>query len=148
MCAAFSPNLAEPQPSPTSSIAELEGKTVTEVNGMEDQLKLAIAKRDIPVLDKILADTYFDAYEGAKRAMSKPGTIARCKAGLHNFLAIEKEKKVRRELDIILVEGVARFQPSRVDDNTPEEQWIHVQRRWTKKDGKWLLAGQFRRLIK
>ena len=114
---------------------------------MENQLSVAMESRDIAKLEKLLADDYFDAQEKVKKAMSKTGTIARCKAGVHNFLVVEKEQKLSRESDIITVEGLARFRPSRVDDTMPAEQWIRVRRLWTKKDGQWLLTGQFRQWI-
>jgi hypothetical protein len=68
--------------------------------------------------------------------------IARCKAGLHQFLAIEKEQQLRRELDVVTVEGVAKFHPNRVDDTMPPEQWARVRRTWTKREGQWVLIGQ------
>ena len=114
---------------------------------MENQLSVAMEARDIAKLEKLLADDYFDGQEGVKKALNKAGTIARSKAGLHNFLVIEKEQKLSRESDIVTVEGLARFRPSRVDDTKPAEQWIRVRRLWTKKDGQWLLTGQLRRWI-
>lgn len=139
--------LAEPQPSPTSSEAPLDPKAKKEVIEMEKELALAMEKRDTAVLEKLLVDYYSDSYEGAKKAMSKPGTIARCKAGLHNFLAIEQQEKISGKADEIVVEGQARLRPSRIDDTKPEEQWVHVRRFWEKKDGQWLLTRQLRRLM-
>ena len=111
---------------------------------MEEQLGLAIAKRDIPVLEKMLADHYFDAFSD-ENALSRANTIARCKAGLLSFLAIEKELHLSPNVEGIAVEGLARFHPTQVDDRTPEEHWISVRRLWTKKDGRWLLLSQVRR---
>jgi hypothetical protein len=117
-----------------------------EVDEIEKQLSLAISKRDTDFLQKVLAETYFDAYEGEKRALSKADTLARCKAGLLHFLAIEREPRTSSEGNVIAVEGFAKLVPNRHDDLTPEEQWVHVRRLWTRKDGNWLLTGQIRRL--
>jgi hypothetical protein len=141
MLAASFPSVAQPQPSPTSSVAELDRKTKAEVAEMEKQLGVAMEKRDVPALEKILDDHYFDAFSD-ENALSRAHTIARCKAGLLSFLAIEKELQVRPNMEGITVEGLARLIPTRVDDRTPEEQWISVRRLWTKKDGRWLLASQ------
>ena len=135
---------ARPEPSPTSSGTEVDSKVKKEVVAMEEQLGLAIAKRDIPVLEKMLADHYFDAFSD-ENALSRANTIARCKAGLLSFLAIEKELHLSPNVEGIVVEGLARFHPTQVDDRTPEEQWISVRRLWTKKDGRWLLMSQVRR---
>jgi hypothetical protein len=114
---------------------------------MEGKLHVAMEARDIAALEKMMAERYFNSYEGAKRAMSKPMTIASLKAGSHKFLAIEKEQQVRGELNAVIVEGMARFQPNQIDDTTPQEQWVRVRRMWEKKDGEWLLTGQFWRVI-
>ena len=135
---------AEPQPSPTGSAAELDGKTKKEIAEMEKQVGLAMDKRDIAALDKILAEHYFDAYSD-ERALSRADTIARCKAGRISFLTIEKELQVSANVEGITVEGLARYSPTQVDDRTPEEQWLSVRRLWTKKDGRWLLASQVTR---
>jgi hypothetical protein len=142
MFAASLPLVAQ-QPSPTSSGGEVDRKTREEIAEMEKQLGLAIEKRDAPALEKILADHYFDAFSD-ENALSRANTIARCKAGVHRFLAIEKELKVSSNVEGFTVEGLARFSPAQVDDRTPEEQWISVRRLWTKKDGRWLLMSQVR----
>jgi hypothetical protein len=141
--AASFPSVAQPQPSPTSSVAELDRKTKAEVAEMEKQLGVAMEKRDVPALEKILDGHYFDAFSD-ENALSRAHTIARCKAGLLNFLAIEKELQVRPNMEGITVEGLARYNPIEVDDRTLEEQWISVRRLWAKKDGRWLLMSQVR----
>jgi hypothetical protein len=147
MFAAWLPSVAQPQPSPTSSGVEVDSKTKGEIAEMEKQLGLAIEKRDTPALEKILADHYFDAYSD-ESALSRSDTIARCKAGVLSFLAIEKELQVSPNVEGVTVEGLARYHPTRVDDRTPEEQWISVRRLWAKKDGRWLLASQVTHLTK
>jgi hypothetical protein len=142
MFAVSLPVVAQPQPSPTSSGVEVDPKIRDEIAEMEKQLGLAIEKRDAPALEKILADHYFDAFSD-ENALSRANTIARCKAGVHTFLAIEKELKVIPNVEGFIVEGLARFSPAQVDDRTPE-QWISVRRLWTKKDGRWLLMSQVR----
>jgi hypothetical protein len=141
--AASFPIAAQPQPSPTSSVAELDRKTKAEVAEMEKQLGVAMEKRDVPALEKILDDHYFDAFSD-ENALSRAHTIARCKAGLLSFLAIEKELQVSPNMEGITVEGLARYNPTEVDDHTPQEQWISVRRLWAKKDGRWLLMSQVR----
>jgi hypothetical protein len=143
MLAASFPSVAQPQPSPTSSVVELDRKTKAEVAEMEKQLGAAMETRDVPALEKILADHYFDAFSD-ENALSRANTIARCKAGLLSFLAIEKELQVRPNMEGVTVEGLARYNPTRVDDRTPDEQWMSVRRLWTKKDGRWLLMSQVR----
>jgi hypothetical protein len=138
-------SMAQPKPSPTPSGAEFDSKA-KEVAEMEKQLALAMEKRNTAFLERVLAETYFDVYEGDKHAMSKSGTIARCKAGLLNFLVIEKQQQMSPDRDLVAVEGLSKARPTRVDDTTPEEQWVHVRRLWTKKDGKWLLTSQILRL--
>jgi len=135
---------ARPEPSPTSSGTEVDSKVKKEVVAMEEQLGLAIAKRDIPVLEKMLADHYFDAFSD-ENALSRANTIARCKAGLLSFLAIEKELHLSPNVEGIVVEGLSRSRPTQSDDRAPEEQWIRIRRLWAKKDGRWLLMSQLRR---
>ena len=141
------PSLAQPQPSPTSAETKLDRKSKKEVAEVEKKLGLAMAKRDTAVLARILADSYFDTFEGTRKAMSKAGTIARCQAGVLDFPAIEQNQQLSRNLDTVTVEGQAKFTPTRVDDSTPENQWVEVRRLWTKKDGTWLLSSQVRRLL-
>ena len=134
---------AQPQPSPASSGVDLDSKTKQEIAEMEKQLGLAMERRDVPALEKILADHYFDAFSD-ENALSRANTIGRCKAGLLSFLAIEKELQVSPNVEGVTVEGLARFNPTRIDDRTPEEQWVSVRRQWAKKDGRWLLMSQIR----
>ena len=145
LCVASLPVLAQPGPALTAT--KLDPKSKEEVVAMEKQLGLAMEKRDTAALARILADSYFDTYEDAERAMSKAGAIARCQDGKHDFPVIEKDRKLSRHLDTVSVEGEAKFTPSRVDDLTPENQFMHVRRIWTKKDGAWLLSSQVRRLL-
>lgn len=112
---------------------------------MEKDLGLAIEKRDGPALEKILADHYFDAYSD-ENALSRAATIARCKAGALTFLAIEKEQKLSTNAEGVTVEGLAKYEPPRVDDRKHVEQWIRVRRLWAKKEGRWLLMSQVGRL--
>jgi hypothetical protein len=134
---------AEPKSAPSKLKFKKEAE---EVAHMEKQLALAIDKKDTAVLEKVLAPEYFDVYEGDKRALSKLQSIARCKAGLLRYLAIEKDPDVRPQDDLIAVEGMAKLVPNRPDDSLPKEQWVHVRRLWKKTDGQWLLRSQIRRL--
>ncbi len=144
-CLSFASALAASEPTPTAAGTEFES-TAREIAKMEDQLATAIGTKDTAFLEKVLAEKYFDVYEGEKQALSKADTIARCQAGLLKFLAPEKERRMSPEKDAVAVEGVAKLIPNRQDDTLPAEQWVHVRRLWTKKDGKWLLTSQVRRL--
>lgn len=144
-CACLS-GLAQPEPKGASSGLSLESKETKEVLEMEKKIRAAIEGQDTKTLEKILADAYFDTYEGSENAMSKSGTIARCKAGVLNFLVIEKEPQLTREPDGITVEGETVVRPIAVDDVTPERR-VRVRRLWTKRAGAWLLMSQRRRLL-
>jgi len=145
LCLSFASAIAASEPAPTAVGPEFES-TAKEIAKMEDQLATAIGNKDTAFLERVLAEQYFDVYEGEKQALSKSETIARCKAGLLKFLAPEKERKMSPEKDAVAVEGVAKLIPNRQDDTMPAEQWVHIRRLWTKKDGKWFLASQVRRL--
>src|SRR5256885_12424662 len=136
---------AESEPSPKSSATKFDA-TAKQVAEMEKQLSLAIAKRNTAFLEKVFAETYFDVWEGEKRAMSRANTIARCQAGQLKFLVIERDQEMHPEGPLVAVEGFAKSVANRRDDTMPEEQWIHVRRLWTNKDGNWLLTCQIRRL--
>jgi hypothetical protein len=135
---------AQPKPSPTPSKKEFDRKA-REVTEMDAQLARAIEEKDTAFLEKVLVETYFDVYEGDKRAASKLITIARCKAGRLRNLTIQKEREIKPDNDLIAVEGFAKSRPAKVDDSTPDEQWVHVRRLWTKKDGNWQLTCQIKR---
>lgn len=138
--------LAQPEPGSARSGYSPDSKEKKEVLEMEKKIRAAIEGQDTTTLQKILADTYFDTYEGSENAMSKSGTIARCKAGVLNFLVIEKEPQFTREVDGIIVEGEANVKPVAVDDVKPE-RWVRVRRLWAKQGGAWLLMSQRRRLL-
>jgi Domain of unknown function (DUF4440) len=121
-------------------------KEAKEVAGMEKELARAIDKKDTAALEKLLAPEYFDVYEGDKRGLSRLQSIARCKAGLLRYLAIEKESEVHPQDNLIAVEGMAKLIPNQPDDTVPKEQWVHVRRLWQKADGRWVLRAQIRRL--
>ncbi len=145
VCLSFATSLMASEPGGTRAGPEFDSRA-KEVADMETQLAVAIEKKDTSFLEKVLVEQYFDVYEGEKQALSKSDTIARCKAGLLKFLAPQKEQKMSPEKDSVTVEGVAKLIPNRQDDTIPAEQWVHVRRLWTKKDGKWLLTCQIRRL--
>jgi hypothetical protein len=133
---------AKPSPTPSKKEFDLKAKEVTE---MESQLAAAIEKKDTAFLERVLAEMYYDVYEGDKRAASKLITIARCKAGILRNLAIQKDRKIKPDQDMIAVEGDAKSRPAKIDETTPEEEWVHVRRLWTKKDGNWVLTCQIKR---
>jgi hypothetical protein len=135
----------EPEPKPNPSATKFDA-TAKQVAEMEKQLSLALAKRNTVFLEKILAESYFDVWEGEKGALSKLDAIARCKAGLLPYLAIERDAHTRPEGSLVAVEGFAKTRPNRQDDTMPAEQWVFVRRLWTQKDGNWVLTRQIRRL--
>ncbi|MFL6588646.1 MAG: nuclear transport factor 2 family protein [Chthoniobacterales bacterium] len=137
--------MAEPAPTSAPSKKDFDERA-KEVTEAEKQLALAIGKKDTESLAKVLAEGYFDVYEGDKRAMSKLQAIARCKAGLLRYLAIEKEAKMTPKDDVVVVEGEAKLIPNVQDDTVPPMQWVHVKRLWTKKSGAWILTCQLRHL--
>lgn len=137
--------LAAPTPTSTPSKKDFD-QLAKEVTKAEKQLALAIGQKDAGLLAKLLAEGYYDVYEGDKRAMSKLQAIARCKAGLLRYLAVEKEAKMSPKDDVIVVEGEAKLIPNVQDDKVPPMQWIHVKRLWTKKNGEWILTCQLRHL--
>jgi hypothetical protein len=145
LCASSLLGLPEPEPSGTPLGPEFK-TNAKEIAEMEKQLARAIQEKDTAFLEKVLAEHYYDVYEGDKRALSKSDTIARCKAGLLKYLNLEKEQRTRPDEGSIAVEGVAKLIPNRQDDTIPPEQWLHVRRLWTKKDGNWVLKCQIRRL--
>jgi ketosteroid isomerase-like protein len=125
----------------STSKSHIDKRVEREVNKAEDQLEEAIRKRDVASLDLLLADYYADAYEGSERAVSKRGTLARCKAGTLSYYKIEAEKKLSVRGDLIQAEGRARIEEESGTD-TERETDIRLKRLWTKKGGRWLLIAQ------
>jgi hypothetical protein len=157
LCATIAPGLAAPEKKaePKTSIEEkkkeadpktsVDAKTEKEVLAMEERLRAAIEKCDEAVLKEILADYYADALVGSEKAITKAGTIARCKNGKLFCLALGEKKEFQRSAEMIIIEGTASARQTEVMEAKGEKpEMFHVQRRWTKKDGKWLLVMQQR----
>jgi hypothetical protein len=137
--------LTEEKKKETDSKISVDAKTEKEVLAMENQLRAAIEKCDEAVLKEILADYYTDAVVGSEKAMTKAGTIASCKHGKLFFLALGEKKEFQRSAEMIIVEGPARAQQTEAKKESGEKpETFQVQRRWMKKDGKWLLVMQQR----
>ena len=116
-----------------------------EILKMEDQLGKALTTRDTVSLDRILADSYADSLEGSDRAISKRGTIARCRNGVVPYYSIDGERTISVRVNMVVVEGVSSIGPDdeKLDDIKNEER-TRVKRYWTKKDGRWRLTAQTR----
>jgi hypothetical protein len=157
LCAVIAPGLAAPEKKtePKTAIEEkkkeadaktsVDAKTEKEVLAMEDRLRAAIEKCDEAVLKEILADYYADAVVGSEKAMTKPGTIARCKNGKLFYFALGEKKEFQRSAEMIIIEGPASArQTKEMEARGEKPETLHVQRRWMKKDGKWILVMQQR----
>jgi hypothetical protein len=120
--------------------------TAKQVGEMDRQFVSAIGKQDLAFLEKILAEDYFDTWQGEKRALSKKDAIASCKAGVLSSLPIEKERTIKPEGDLIAVEGVSKLIHREPDEKIPAVQLVHVRRLWARQDGNWVLKSQIRRL--
>ena len=141
---AFAPTQAQTSVKATltqSSQARVDKKAEREIRKAEEQFGQAIRKRDAAALDRMLAEYYSDAFEGSERAVSKSGTLARCKAGTLSYYKIEAERKLTARVELIQVEGVAKMKQQNGRDNEAETE-IRVKRLWTKKDGRWVLVAQ------
>jgi hypothetical protein len=130
---------------PSNAEAKVDPKIVREILKMERQFDEAIKARDAGTLDRLLADYYADSREGSDTAVSKKGTLARSKAGLLISYPIERQQRVTQSRDSVTVEGLSRNPPDQVTDTEQEEQWLHIRRLWTKKEGRWLLVFQTRK---
>jgi ketosteroid isomerase-like protein len=129
------------RPPVISTSTHMDKRVEREINKAEDQLERAIRKRDVASLDLLLADYYADAYEGSERAVSKRGTLAKCKAGTLSYYRIEAEKRLSVRGDLIQVEGLVRME-EKLGTDTVMESDIRLKRLWTKKGGRWLLISQ------
>jgi hypothetical protein len=125
---------------PESGVDE---KTRKEVLEIEKQLGVAITKGDVTLLDKLLADYYADSYEGGEGAVSKKGTMARCRAGTLPYYALNEKPELSRSAEMVTIEAVSKASATSSND-TPKESVLRVKRVWTKKDGRWLLVAQKR----
>ena len=131
---------ADKKPVAEPSGVRANKKLQREILGMENQLKTALDKRDIAALDLILADYYVDTFEGGNSAISKKGTIARCKDGQAPYYAVNGERKITVKSGVVVVEGISSF--SSESAPTDLKKPIRVKRNWTKKDGRWQLVSQ------
>jgi Domain of unknown function (DUF4440) len=125
-----------------SEPAELRAdkKLEREILAVENQFRLALNNRDTTTLDRLLADYYSDSFEGSDRAISKKGTLARCRDGLATYYAINSKRKVTVRVDLVIIEGISNV--SSVSSGTDEKEQTWVKRYWTKKDGRWQLVSQ------
>lgn len=126
-------------PAPSSEPGA-DTKTKREILKMESQLREAITKRNVALLDRLLADYYADSFEGTNQAVGKRGTLARCKGGDIRYYSIDEERKISVSADIVTVEGMMKSGPHMEGRESSGE--VLVKRLWTKKDGRWQLIAQ------
>jgi hypothetical protein len=121
----------------------LDGNTSKEVLEMEKQLGRAMAPCDAVLLAKLLADYFADSYGDSEKAGSKGTTLARCRAGVMTYYAIDKHRRLIRRGNIVVVAGVSNSKPQTGTDNKEEERF-RIERFWTRVDGRWQLISQTR----
>ena len=136
------PAAAKSSSAATPAATSVDPATRKDLLAAEARLAAAIEKRDMTVLDELLADYYADSRKGAKRAYDKKGTLARCREGRLPAYPLEPEAQLTRSGDVITVEGQAK--PTGVELRTEEAsgELVPVRHLWTKKDGRWLLVAQ------
>ncbi len=121
----------------------VDAQTRKELQSQEERLRVAIEKRDAAALSEILADYYADSRGDEEKAVTKPGIIARAKAGTLSFYRIEKEARFTAAgSDFYDVQGEAKSPPETISDQPIKERWVRVRRVWAKKDGHWFLIMQ------
>ncbi len=132
---------AKAKPAATaSSETSADRKTEREILRMESQLREAIARRNVALLDRLLADYYADSFEGTNHAVGKKGTLARCKGGDLRYYSIDEERRISVRADIVTVEGITRS--GHRTEGRESDREVSVRRLWTKKDGRWQLVAQ------
>jgi hypothetical protein len=129
-------------PSPPAKTVRVDKKLEREIRAAEDQLRLAIQKRDAASLNLVLADYYADSREGSDRAIGKETTLAKCKNGTLHFYQIKKDRKLTVRAELVQVAGVARAEEGKLQSDTDFAADVYVTRLWTKKDGRWQLIAQ------
>ena len=134
------------QPRSRATQTRLDGTSGKEILEMEKQLGRAMSPCDAVLLDKLLADYFADSYGDSEKAGSKGATLARCRAGVTTYYAIDKHRRVSRRGNIVVVAGVSNSKPQTGTDNKEEERF-RIERFWTRVDGRWQLISQTRERI-
>ena len=132
---------AKPKPKPDAE--ETEGKvsaeTKAEILKMEARLRTALETRDAGLLGPLLADHYTDS-RGGERVLSKHGAMILCESGKLGFFALAKPR-LSQSSDKTIIEGES-VSSQKDPRGKAEEQPVHVQRVWARKEGTWLLIAQ------
>ncbi len=123
----------------TPAAGTVDAATRKELLEAEARLAAAIEKRDVAVLDELLAEYYADSRNRAKRAYNKRGTLARCRDGQLPAYPLEPGAQLTRSGDVITIEGRAKRTGVELSD---AGEVVAVRHLWTKKDGRWLLIAQ------
>jgi hypothetical protein len=134
---------ASPKPSPTPD-TKIDANTSRELVERERELAETIGRNDATRLGDILADGYLDSIEGADWAISKKGVLVRCAHGKLRSYFIQRERRLSRIDEAIIVEGLARRNHSAESEAELTEQWTRVRHVWIRKDQKWKLLAQVR----
>jgi hypothetical protein len=124
-----------------SSRSRADKKLEREILTAENQFRQAIVKRDVALLERILADYYADSYEGSDRAVSKKLAVTRYQNGLLPYYSIDENRKISVRADIVVIEGISHTHKSVTNDVASGRQ-TYVKRIWTKKQGSWQLIAQ------
>jgi hypothetical protein len=130
---------------PATSQSRADKKLEREVLSAENQFKQAIVKRDVTLLERILADYYADSYEGSDRAVSKKLAVTRYQNGVLPYYSIDENRKISVRADIVVIEGISHTHKSVTNDVTTDVasgRQTYVKRLWTKKQGSWQLIAQ------
>lgn len=136
------PSSVSSSPAATAEAGRVDGATRSEVLAAEARLAAAIEKRDVILLEELLAEYYADSPNRAKRAYDKKGTLARCRDGRLPAYPLEPEAQLTRRGEIIAVEGRGKPTGAELRDDEAAAGTVPVRHLWTKKDGRWLLVAQ------
>jgi hypothetical protein len=131
-------------PTPPSTPEPIDANISRELAERERELAEAISRNDATRLDDILADGYLDSIEGADWAISKKGVLVRCAHGKLRSYFIQRERRLSRKNEAIIVEGLAPRNDSAESEAELPEQWTRVRHVWIRKDRKWKLLAQVR----
>jgi hypothetical protein len=127
----------------------VDKKTEREVLAMENQLRKGITKPDTALLKRILAEYYADSFEGSERAAGKNWAISHAGDPAIPYFSIDENRRIFRRADIVFIEGFseARARAGNDVDEKKKPEKLRIKRLWTKKEGKWLLIAQTKKLM-
>jgi hypothetical protein len=128
---------------------KIDASTIKELETAEKRLGEAIEKHDEAALSEILANYYADSFGDDEIALPKRRVLALAKESKLYFYRIEKDARFSVSAQTYTVEGQAVPPPPQFFSEQPVvANWMHVQRRWTKVNGHWILIMQNVRELK